>query len=75
MGFDCCVPCLGTYVSCICEAHVWGITYLSSPWVHVGGDSAKQYIYGVDISLVKHVGVHVDRGFLCGKMRLWSRRW
>lgn len=54
---------------------MWGITYLSSPWVHVGGDSAKQYIYGVDISLVKHVGVHVDRGFLCGKVRLWSRRW
>lgn len=68
VGFDCCVACLTTYVSCTCEAHVWGITYRSSLWVHVGGDSAKQYIYGVDISLVMCVGVHIDGGFLCGKV-------
>lgn len=67
VGFDCSVACLGTYVSCTCEAHVLGITYLSSLLVHVGGDSVKQCIYGVDISLVMCVGVHADGGFLCGR--------
>lgn len=78
MGFDCCVACLGTYVFCTCETHVWGITYLSSLRVHVGRDSVKQCVYGVDISLVMCVGVRVDEGFLCGRCDLEQKgvgRW
>lgn len=51
VGFDCCVACLGTYAFCIREAHVWGITSLSSLWAHVGGGQCEAvYLWGGHIA-------------------------
>lgn len=54
--------CLETYVSFACEVHVWGTSYLSSLGAVWAGGDVRQYISGMDISLVTCVGVLIVGG-------------
>lgn len=57
--------CVWKHVSFACEVHVWGTSYLSSLGAVWAGGDVRQYISGMDISLVMCVGVLVVGGGEC----------